>query len=328
MWNMGDPKSPEMSIVIVTPDRYKTVRKTVMHLRSQKVRDRLEVVIVTPSKDELGLIESEVKDFLQFCIVEVGPINSTAKARVAGIYEARAPLIAFVEDHSWPDTGWAEALIEAHRQPWAAVGPVIRNPNPGSLTSWTNLLLEYGSWLEPTEAGVVDHLPGHNSTYKRVYLLEYGPELEAMLDAESVLHWDLRSKGYQLCLEPAAKIYHLNFSSVFSSIALRFYVGRLFASTRSRHWSSLRRLFYFTGSPFIPLVRLSRIWRELRRPGRPRKLLPDILPSLVTALILDGVGEMIGYILGVGKAMQKLADMEFHRYRYLNTQDKKTFAEQ
>jgi hypothetical protein len=29
-------------------------------------------------------------------------------------------------------------------------------------------------------------------------LLAYGSQLEAMLEAESVLHWDLRAKGYQL----------------------------------------------------------------------------------------------------------------------------------
>jgi glycosyltransferase involved in cell wall biosynthesis len=326
--NVSDCTHPEMSIVIVTPDRYETIRRTILHLRSQKAGDLLEVVIVAPSKDELGLIESEVKDFLQCCIVEVGPIHSTAKARAAGIRQASAPVIALVEDHSYPCPGWAETLIAAHRQPWAAVGPVVCNANPESLISWTNLLVEYGPWLDPREAEAVDHLPGHNGTYKRSLLLEYGPELEAMLEAESILHWDLRAKGYQLYLEPGAKTSHLNFSSIFSSILLRFYAGRLFASTRAWHWSLFRRFFYFTSSPLIPLVRLLRITRELRRPGRPRNLLPRILPALVMGLILDGVGEMIGYAFGRGHTMEKLSDMEFHRYRYLNKQDKRTFAEQ
>ena len=141
-----------MSVVIVTPDRYETIRKTIQHLRSQKARDQLEVVIVAPSKDELSLIEAEVNDFFQLRIVEVGPIDSTAKARAAGIRQASAPVIAFVEDHSYPGPGWAEALIAAHRQPWAAVGPVVCNANPESLISWTNVLLEYGRWLDPKEA--------------------------------------------------------------------------------------------------------------------------------------------------------------------------------
>jgi len=268
------------------------------------------------------MIESEVKDFLRYCIVEVGPINSTAKARAAGVRQASAPIVAFVEDHSYPAPGWAEALIEAHRQPWAAVGPVLCNANPESLTSWTNLLMEYGPWVNPREAKVMDHLPGHNGTYKRSHLLEYGPELEAMLETESILHWDLRAKGYQLYLEAKAKTNHLNFSSIFSSIFLRFYAGRLFASTRGRHWPWFRRFFYFISSPLIPLVRLLRIIRELMRPGRPRQLLPRILPTLVIGLILDGAGEMMGYIFGGGSAMEKLSDMEFRRDRFLNHSDR------
>jgi len=322
-----DPTHPEMSVVIVTPDRYETIRKTILHLRSQKARDQLEVVIVAPSKEELGLIESEVKDFFKFCIVEAGSISSTAKARAAGVRQASAPIVAFVEDHSYPAPGWAEVLIEAHRQPWAAVGPVLCNANPESLTSWTNLLMEYGPWLDPGEAKVMDHLPGHNGTYKRSRLLEYGPELEAMLEAESILHWDLRAKGYQLYLEPGAKTNHLNFSSIISSISLRFYAGRLFASTRARHWRWFRRFFYFTSSPLIPWVRLLRIVRELMRPGQQRNLFPRILPTLLMGLILDGVGEMIGYAFGKGHTMEKLSEMEFHRYRHLNKQDKRTFAE-
>ncbi len=322
---MNDHRSPELSIILVTPDRYETIRETIRHLRAQTVKDKLEIVIMAPSLHGLDLNKQELNEFLSFRVVESGSIKLFAKARAAGIREAGAPVVAFVEDHSFPDPGWAEALIKAHRQPWAAVGPVICNLNPGSLMSWTNLLIEYGPWLDPAGGGMVDHLPGHNSSYKRVYLLEYGSELEAMLEAESTLHWNLRAKGHQLFLEPAAKTYHLNFSSALSSIALRFYVGRQFGSTRSRNWPFYRRLFYLTGAPLIPFVRFLRIWKELRRPGRPQQLIPHILPSLVTALIVDGIGEMVGYALGKGQSGRRISDMESNRYRYLNKQDRKIF---
>jgi hypothetical protein len=311
-----------MSIVIVTPDCYETIRSTVVHLRSQKQRERLELVIVAPSREKLGLNESEVKDFFQTRIVEAGPIESTAKARAAGIRLANAPIVAFVEDHSYPGLGWVEALIETHRKPWAAVGPVLLNANPKSVISWMNLLIEYGPWLDPVPGGVASHLPGHNSSYKREILLGYGPMLETMLEAESLLHWDLRARGYRLYLEPNAKIFHINFSSFFPSMALRFYSGRLFASQRSLHWSSIRRLCYVAGSPLIPLVRFLRLFREARQPGRRQGLPRWILPALLMGLLLDGAGEMIGYASGMGDGMGKLTDIEFHRDRYLNRGDK------
>ncbi len=323
---MNNHNLPALSVILVTPDRYETIRETIRHLRAQTVKDKLEIVIVAPSLQRLDINKSELNEFLSFRVVESGSIKHFANARATGVHEARAPVVVFVEDHSFPGTTWAEALIKAHRQPWAAVGPVICNANPGSLMSWTNLLIEYGPWLDPTEAGMVDHLPGHNSSYKRKILLDYGPALEVMLEAESILHWDLRAKGHQLCLEPAAKTYHLNFSSVVPSIGLRFNVGRLFGSTRSRNWSFLRRFLYVTGAPLIPFVRLSRLWRELRRPGRPKRLMPHILPMVVAALVVDGFGEMIGYALGMGKAGENISIMESHRYHYLNKQDKESFA--
>jgi GT2 family glycosyltransferase len=320
---VNDPSSPEMSVVIVTPDHYGTISRTIRYLRAQTVKDRLEVVIVAPSSvDTLEVNDTELKDFFQFRVVEVDKIRSVAQANAAGIRQASAPMVAFVEEHSYPDPGWAEALIEAHRQPWAAVGPVVRNANPGSLVSWADFLIAYGPWMDPSPAGVVDFLPGHNSSYKRAILLDYGPELEAMLESESVLHWDLQAKGYQLYLEPAAKISHLNFGLLSSWIPAQFYNGRLFAATRARPWSPLRRLFYTGGAPLIPVVRFRRALQQLHRSDRRRNLPPGVLPALILGLVVSAVGEMMGYALGAGDAKQKLSNFEFHRHQHLAERDR------
>ncbi|HYP52918.1 MAG TPA: glycosyltransferase, partial [Pyrinomonadaceae bacterium] len=198
--NVSEEGLPEMSVVVITPDRYETVRKTVRHLAAQKASRRLDVVLVAPSAEELGLDESELRGFARRRVVEVGPMVSTARARAEGVRAASSRVVAFVEDHAFPAPGWAEALIEAHKGPWAAVGPVMANANPRTVVSWANLLIEYAQWLEPLAAGEAEHLPGHNGSYKRELLLAYGDRLEAMLDAESVLHWDLRARGHRLYL--------------------------------------------------------------------------------------------------------------------------------
>lgn len=312
-----------MSVVVITPDKYGTIRKTIRHLRSQKICGRLELILVAPSAKDLRPDESELKNFLQHKVVEVGAVSSTARARAAGALEASAPVVAFAEDHAFPAPGWAEALINRHREDWAAVGPVMTNANPRSVTSWANLLIEYAQWLEPAEGGEREHLPGHNCSYKRDLLLQYGERLEAMLDAESILHWDLLRRGYKLYLEPGARTFHQNFSVQLPSLTLRFNGGRLFASSRARGWTIRRRAFFTCASPLIPLVRCLRITRELFRPGRPRHLLPRLLPALIIGLVFDGAGEMAGYAFGPGEAMAKLSDMEFHRERYLARHDRR-----
>lgn len=311
-----------MSVIILTPDCYQTIRKTISYLRAQTARDQLEIIIVTSSANGLMEDETELAKFHKVRVVEIGPMNSTPGARAAGVRHAAAPVVAFAEDHSYPDPHWAEALIAAHRGPWAAVGPAMCNANPHSTLSWVNLALEYGPWLDPVPGGPVDHLPGHNSSYKRDLLLAYGSQLEAMLEAESVLHWDLRAKGHRLYLEPTAKTFHLSYSLPSATLPLRFLGGRLFASSRARLWTRLRRLLYGLASPLIPLVRAPRVLRDLRRAGQLRHLLPRVLPVLTVALAIDAAGEMIGYLFGSGQTMRTLSEMEFHRHRYLSEKDR------
>jgi len=305
-----------MSVVIVTPDRYETIRKTVQHLRAQTVSDRLELVIVAPSAGQLGLDDRELKDFFQFRVVEVGAISSIARAYAAGIRQASAPVVVLSEDHSFPETRWAEALIERHREPWAVVGPAVRNANPDGLISWADFLLGYGAWLDPAPGGEIDHLPGHNSSYKRAILLDYDSELEALLEAECVLHWDLLSRGYRFYLEAAAKTAHLNFGRVSPWIPYLVQAGRVFAAARARRWPLRRRMLYAGGAPLIPFVRLWRIRSDIRRPGRPAHLWPRVVPALLMGLTLDAVGQALGYAFGAGSAGQKLSSFEFHRDRH------------
>ena len=308
--------SLEMSVVIVTPDRYETIRKTVQHLRAQTVNDRLELVIVAPSAGQLGLDDRELKDFFQFRVVEVGAISSIARAYAAGIRQASAPVVVLSEDHSFPETRWAEALIERHREPWAVVGPAVRSANPDGLISWADFLLGYGAWLDPAPGGEIDHLPGHNSSYKRAILLDYDSELEALLEAECVLHWDLMRRGYRFYLEEAAKTAHLNFGRVSPWIPYLVQAGRVFAAARARRWPLRRRMLYAGGAPLIPFVRLWRIRSDIRRPGRPAHLWPRVVPALLMGLTLDAVGQALGYAFGAGSAGQKLSSFEFHRDRH------------
>jgi hypothetical protein len=309
-------RSPEMSVVIATPDRYETIRKTVQHLRAQTVNDRLELVIVTPSVGQLELDDRELKDFAQCRIVEVGPITSIARAYAAGIRQAAAPVVVLSEDHSFPDTSWAAALIERHRQPWAVVGPAVRNANPNGVISWVDFLLGYSPWLDPVPAGEIDHLPGHNSSYKRTILLEYDRDLEVLLEAECVLHQDLMRRGHRLYLESAARTAHVNFGRVKPWIPYLVLAGRVFAAARARQWPVRRRILYAAAAPLIPLVRLWRIRADLRRPGRPGHLWRRLVPALLMALVFDAVGQALGYAFGQGHSDEKLSYFEFHRERH------------
>lgn len=321
-------REPLLSVILVTPDRFDTIERTVQHLRAQELRDRIELVIVAPSRQSLGVEEAMLSDFGHRQVVEVGAIRSNASGYAAGIRQATAPVVVLGEDHSYPGPGWAEALSKAHEQPYAVVGPVVANANPGSAVSWADFILGYGPWLDPTPSGEVDYLPGHNSAYKRDLLTEYGPELDVWLEAESVLHGDLRSRGHRLYLEPSARTFHFNFSRRSSWLAATFHSARTFAARRVRTGRAfpLRRLLFTLGTPLIPVIRLRRCLRDLRRCEQPVSL-PRLLPSLVLALLVSATGEAIGYAIGPGDSPQQVAQFEFHRDRHVNTKDRAAMAQ-
>ena len=165
------PAEPVLAAIVIVPDTYDTVRQTVSHLQAQSAADQIEIIFVAPSRQQLGLDESGLRCFHSWHVVEVGTIKSLAYAFAAGILHASAPITALTEDHSFPDANWAEVMIAAHRQPWAAVGPSMRNGNPSTMLSWADFYQSYGEWAHPIPPGPVRHLPGHNSSYKRDILL-------------------------------------------------------------------------------------------------------------------------------------------------------------
>ena len=315
---MTQKDQPALSVILATPDCYATIRKTIKHLRRQTVKHQLEIIIVAPSSSSLHADESELGDFFQVRIVEAGPMTSIGSANAKGIRQACAPIVALAEDHAFPAPGWAEALISAHQHPWVAVGPVIHNPNnPKNVIAWADILIGFGEYLAPRESGVVERLPGNNSSYKREVLLHYGSQLESMMENETLIHKDLRQKGYQLYLESAAQISHLNFERLSSFIVIKFLSGRIFGAARAKGWSLFYRLFFACGTPVIPLVRYRRYkkhWASLRKHQR----LPRGAISMAWfGLLISAMGEMIGCCFGAGQAVIKREKLEFHRLQHL-----------
>jgi GT2 family glycosyltransferase len=299
-----------MSVIVITPDSYDTIRPLIGRLREQTARDALEVVIVAPSVEVVRAGLADLQDFCSWRIIEVGVLRTVAQGKAAGIRHATAPVVVLTEDHSLPHPTWAQALIDAHRQPWAAVGPAMDNGNPESLISWADFTIGYGAWLDPP-AGEADSLPGHNSAYKRDILLGFGARLEALLGVEAALHAELRARGWRLCIEPAAKTFHVNFTQPTRWVFYLLYSGRLFAAERARTWSLARRAVFSGAAWLIPFVRLKRSVEQLRRARS--ALVPRVLPALLFAVMLDGIGQWLGYTFGAGQAAQSVARLEFHR---------------
>ena len=88
-----------------------------------------------------------------------------------------------------------------------------------------------------------------------------------------------------------------------------------------------RRLLYIAATPLIPFVRVTRIVRQLRYPGRPAHLIPRLVPLCLFLLTVEAIGACAGYIFGLGSSSLYIARIDFHRENFMNSQDRKHFAE-
>jgi hypothetical protein len=311
---------PALSVILPT-DTYETVRNELAALRAQTVREQLEIVIVTGSAAGLGPRNGACEGFHGVTVVEIGELYPLSRARARGVRAASAPVVLLAESHAYPDRSHCETLIRAHQESWAVVGPAMWNANPATMRSWSGLYMDYGPWVEASRSGAADVLPGHNSSYKRSVLLEYGDALESMMKSSPRRHADLLARGHRLCMEPGARTYHLNVSLPWSWLEERLVGGRSYAGARALDWGTGRRMLYAAGAPLIPLVRLPRIVREMRR-SKSAGFIFRALPALAVSLLVSAVGEGLGYAFGAGGATRRVNEMEVHKERYVPPADR------
>lgn len=301
----------ELSVVLPA-DRLEAAGGTIACLRRQSAAERLELLAVLPGEGEAARLAREAKG-LGAARVIADPGKTLGTARAAAVRAASADVVAFLEEHSWPEPGWAEALIDSHRGERAAFGPVLLNANP--LTPWSSadFLISYGRWSEGTATGRVDDLPGHHSSYRRAALLELGPDLDQMLEVDALLHAALRARGEPLCIAAKARVAHLSIPSAALFLRKRFLTGRHFAAARAWPWPLVRRLAYALGSPLIPGIRLWRLHRWLDAAPRPRFGSPGVATLVSAGFAVEALGELAGYLLGPGAVAARLRAFETDR---------------
>jgi hypothetical protein len=247
------------------------------------------------------------------------PADTTySAARLRGIHEAQAPVVAFLEEHCRVHAGWAAALIRAHEGPYAAVGAEVHNGNPEVRLSRTIALMNYNPFLPPAVRREVPLLPGHNSSFKRDVLLSYGDDLEMLLRAEVCLYIRMHGDGHRMLLEPAAKFEHLNETRLGSIARGYFLWHRCYGPIRARvfRWSFARRLLYVVATPLIPFYYLGRLTLVLAK-TRPRLIAQAWLaaPEILFAQLASAAGQAVGLVFGMGDAEQRFTSYELNEPR-------------
>jgi hypothetical protein len=313
--------APALSVILTTRDGWEPVERTVRCLAAQTVADRIELVLVSFAARPPADPPPAVARFAAHQVVSLPRGGSVAEANAAGVRRARAPVVALGEDHSYPLPDWAEALLARHAEPWAVVGPVVRNANPGTLVSWADFVLGYGPFAEGHPGGEVEAAPGHNSSYKRAVLERCDDRLEQVMAAEWVFHRELRAAGERVYVEPRAITRHVNFGLPGRFVDATFSGARAGAAVRANAWPAWRRAVYLLGAPLIAPLRFVRVVGGLT-PGQRRRIpLARTLPAIVLGLLVDAAGQASGFARPAPEPARD-ADLELERLRFVTPADR------
>jgi Glycosyl transferase family 2 len=305
----------EVSAVVIAGPCRSRVQRVVDALCAQTALQSMEIIIVdlVPSSVPLKTAADATVVYLLR-----SDITRWGQARMEAIKAARAPIVAFIEDHCFPRKTWAERLIEAHEGPWAAIGYAFTNANPRSFVSRVAMLARYGLFVHPVPGGPARYVSGNNVSYKRDILLGLDGDLEVLLDIDFNLQEELLTQKRKMFVEARAIAAHQNYTSLRGECRTGRPYCRLLAAHRARDWGRQRRLFYGVLAPLAaPALRLLRLIYSLR--GR-RSLWATFvfgIPMIIVMYVSDALGESAGYLFGAGNAARDVLRYELETERDL-----------
>jgi hypothetical protein len=303
--------APLLSVVCFASPHRERTRRCLAALGAQTAAERIELILLD-SGDRAD--RPDPPSTLTAVSKRLPAASSLGEARAMGIRAARdAPAVAFMSDHCYPEPGWAAALIDAYREPWAAVGYAFRDSPGTTYGARAARIADHGQWLAGvTTGGAVDSISYGEASYRREFLDAFGDSLEWVLDSDFSLQSAVHAQGLRMAVAPEAVITHDNLATVRANGQLSYHSSRLVGA---RHLSeerrgAVRRVLYALAAPIaVPLLRTWRLVRDTRGAVPTGQLVPA-LPAIVMKNVYEGFGQAHGYLRGEGDAAKRLMDAE------------------
>lgn len=295
--------TPNLSVVVPSVNGWTDLQGCLAALQADSRDLAVEVLVV----DRIGepVRRSLKEKFPGVRLIEVAPGTTIPDMRAIAIAQARAPLIAVIEDHVLVPQGWARALVEAQAQHGGVVGGAVYNAATRRLVDWAAFLCEYSHLLPPLPAGPSTWLTGNNTIYPR-------PALEAQRQAleagrwEDYLHRELLESGVTLTCCPEIVVAHKKHYTVGEYLTQRYWYARSFAGGRVAGRPAAVRLAYGLAAMALPPMlwtrTVKRVWTKRAHRGE----LVRSMPLIGLFVCAWGLGEAVGYWRGPGDALSRV----------------------
>lgn len=309
--NAGNPgtPSPTFSVLIgmVSTEDADRILQTLDSLRQQRGGHSYEVIIGDRRDDKVGrLIEQsypEAKLFRCPASTALPELRTLALDRAAGQY------IVVTEDHCVPAEDWLEGIARAFREApagTAAVAGCVENGVTQTSLDWATFLCEYSAFVAPVAEGPARALPGMNVAYERGVFEGLDRKVLTTGFWETTLHPALLDAGRTLHSTNSIRIYHCKKFSLGLFARQRFIYSRYYGGLRFGRGQWARKAIAIAATPALPALLLFRMARQVSAKRRLRLELLSALPYLAMFVIIWAWGELVGYALGAGDALERI----------------------
>ncbi len=299
-----------VTVVLVVGRQRERSARALASVLGQEGIDRSEVVLVDAGPPGVEALPGA--DHASVRVVERPGRGPFGAVRADAVRLARAPVVAFLEEHAEARDGWIVGIEAAFADPAVAgASGEVHTLNPGVGISDVIAVMNYVRWLPPLREGWdADVIVGHNAAYRTDDLLAFGAELDELLSSEVVLQRALRARGRRLVIDPRIAIGHTNEVTT-RSISRGYYLWNVsFGATwaDAERWSRLRRALQVVGAPWWVVRRVADILGGAT-PAHRRVLLRH-LGSVVASQCAGAAGIAVGATRGAGDAGTRFTDYE------------------
>jgi hypothetical protein len=230
--------------------------------------------------------------------------KSIPELRMLGALRATGAIVAVIEEHCVAPPNWIETIQASLQEGDVAIGGPILDNNFNRIRDWVVYFSEYHNYLPPWAKGERYVLNGANIAYDRKTLLEFTEILNSGY-WEVVLHPLLAKRGHFRAI-PTMGVHHTGPFDYGYYLSQRYLLSRVWGGTQREKVSTLKRFTYLVAAPIFPLLLLMRITHRVLKSGQFLKHYLLALPLLVPVAGAYVWGEWLGYLSGVGNALERV----------------------
>jgi len=297
-------KTMSLSIVIASGAGGDFLPRCLDSLRDQVVGHDVELIVVDRCGGEVYSRIQRDYAFATLIKAEADHRPSVPELRAIGVHHAKGDIVAIIEEHCVAPKDWVRIIMSSFKAEDAAIGGPILDNNFKRQRDWVVYFSEYHNYLPPWRDGERYLLNGANIAYNRKKLLEHSEVLGAGY-WEVVLHPVLAKDG-RFRAVPAMGAYHTGPFDYLYYLEQRYLLSRTWGGTQREKGSPVKRMFYLIAAPLFPALLLARISHRVLNS---KQLIPKYiaaLPLLIPVVVAYVWGEWLGYLCGVGDALERV----------------------